>query len=45
MSLGKKAYKISGDRVDAGNGSAIAIDNGTRFFIEIDGSFTVSIIH
>ena len=45
MSLGKKAYKISGDRVDAGVGSAIAIDNGTRFFIEIDGSFTVSIIH
>ena len=45
MSIGKKAYKIYSHGLDTGVGCAIAIDNGTRFFIEIPEEFTVSIIH
>ena len=45
MSIGKRAYKIYTHGLDAGIGCAIAIDNGTRFFIEIPEDFTISIIH
>jgi len=45
MSIGKKAYKIYSHGLDTGIGCAIAVDNGTRFFIEIAEPFTISIIH
>jgi hypothetical protein len=45
MSIGKRAYKIHAHGLDTGVGCAIAIDNGTRFFIEITEPFTISIIH
>jgi hypothetical protein len=45
MSIGKRAYKIYTHGLDAGIGCATAIDNGTRFFIEIPEDFTISIIH
>ena len=45
MSIGKRAYKIHSHGLDTGVGCAIAIDNGTRFFIEIAEPFTISIIH
>jgi hypothetical protein len=45
MSIGKRAYKIYSHGLDTGIGCAIAIDNGTRFFIEIPEEFTISIIH
>ena len=45
MSIGKRAYKIHAHGLDTGIGCAIAIDNGTRFFIEITEPFTISIIH
>jgi hypothetical protein len=45
MSIGKRAYKIYSHGLDTGIGCAIAIDNGTRFFIEIPEDFTISIIH
>jgi len=45
MSIGKRAYKIHSHGLDTGIGCAIAIDNGTRFFIEITEPFTISIIH
>jgi hypothetical protein len=45
MSIGKRAYKIYSHGLDTGIGCAIAIDNGTRFFIEIPEEFTISVIH
>ena len=45
MSIGKRAYKIYSHGLDTGIGCAVAIDNGTRFFIEIPEEFTISIIH